>query len=54
MLRKEYFLSEKGEIIFIIPEKKDKKKTTEELCIVDTLLLLYIMKRETYCSKKFD
>jgi len=25
MLRKEYFLSEKGEIIFIIPEKKDKK-----------------------------
>ena len=25
LLRKEYFLSEKGEIIFIIPEKKDKK-----------------------------
>ncbi|MGE7843980.1 FtsB family cell division protein [Lysinibacillus sp. NPDC093712] len=25
LLRKEYFLSEEGEIIFIIPEKKDKK-----------------------------
>jgi cell division protein DivIC len=25
LLRKEYFLSEEGEIIFIIPEKEDKK-----------------------------
>lgn len=50
LLRKEYYLSEKGEIIFIIPDKEDKK-TTEKLCIVDTLLLLYIMKREAYCSK---
>jgi cell division protein DivIC len=25
LLRKEYFLSEEGEIIFIIPDKKDKK-----------------------------
>ncbi|MFJ7700741.1 septum formation initiator family protein [Lysinibacillus fusiformis] len=25
LLRKEYYLSEKGEVIFIIPEKEDKK-----------------------------
>ena len=50
LLRKEYYLSEKGEIIFIIPDKEDKK-TTEKLCIVDTLLLLYIMKRKLIAVK---
>lgn len=25
LLRKEYFLSEEGDIIFVIPEKEDKK-----------------------------
>ncbi|MCY1182970.1 Septum formation initiator [compost metagenome] len=25
LLRKEYYLSEKGEVIFIIPDKEDKK-----------------------------
>lgn len=30
LLRKDYFLSEKGEIIFIIPDEKDKKDSVSE------------------------
>ncbi|MFJ7733584.1 septum formation initiator family protein [Lysinibacillus sp. NPDC097231] len=30
LLRKEYFLSEEGEIIFIIPDKKDKKDKKDD------------------------